>query len=222
KEYVVGRCSLSVEEVLKRIAKSPVEAAVPQARKLHAPLGLGPYEDLVDSYLKLGFAQPNGDDSIECIIASAEALPSGAMGTRCYVRACSRQVSGDKARQLPAKFRTKTSAGNTSSPWWNEILEFEVPVFLTGRTLTHSPDIRLVFRVYDRDIVNFTSSDYLAELVVPLADVLRADGLEAKPYPMSLGGAAKGQGDKLGWFGKNAQAGDTATSTASSEAAGKR
>eukprot|EP00931_Biecheleriopsis_adriatica_P060987 TRINITY_DN36648_c0_g1_i1.p1 TRINITY_DN36648_c0_g1~~TRINITY_DN36648_c0_g1_i1.p1 ORF type:complete len:1279 (-),score=235.12 TRINITY_DN36648_c0_g1_i1:8-3844(-) len=180
---VVARCSIPLKEVLDDIAKDPTMAEMPKARRLFSPLGEGPYEVLEDAAILLGFTQVN-EDTIGLLVEQVQGIPV-ASGERIFVRASVKQSCTGTVRRLPAKVRDVTSVKpNTCNPFWGEILEFEVPVFIGDRHITHSHDYRLHFQLYDRDIL--MSDDKLAELFVPLSEALARDGEPVRRYPLTL------------------------------------
>lgn len=180
----VARCSVAVEEILAQIAEDPKAAASPSARKLFSAAGRGPHTNVETAYLFVGFSQTCGGDSIDVIIESVDDIEIG-FGQKMYVVASLRQSSHGKVKRLPAKVRDVTSIQyHTVDPIWNEVLEFEVPVFIGDRHVTHSSEYSLHFQVYGHDY--FATDEFLAELTVPLSEAIAADGKASQLYNLAL------------------------------------
>eukprot|EP00930_Biecheleria_cincta_P015802 TRINITY_DN13053_c0_g2_i1.p1 TRINITY_DN13053_c0_g2~~TRINITY_DN13053_c0_g2_i1.p1 ORF type:complete len:1284 (+),score=172.17 TRINITY_DN13053_c0_g2_i1:89-3940(+) len=203
-DQCVARCSVNVEELLSQIAQNPKAAAQPSARKLFSPPGRGPHVDMETANLFVGFSQTRGGDSIDVIIDSVDAIEIG-FSQKLYVAASMRQSSHGKVKRLPAKVRDVTSIKyNTVDPIWNEVLEFEVPVFIGDRHVSHSSEYRLHFQVYDHDY--FASDDFLAELTVPLSEAIAADGKSSALYSLTLAKGYKSHVKKKPFFGGSSKA----------------
>eukprot|EP00443_Scrippsiella_acuminata_P129764 CAMPEP_0115571706 /NCGR_PEP_ID=MMETSP0272-20121206/85_1 /TAXON_ID=71861 /ORGANISM="Scrippsiella trochoidea, Strain CCMP3099" /LENGTH=1304 /DNA_ID=CAMNT_0003006275 /DNA_START=19 /DNA_END=3929 /DNA_ORIENTATION=- len=172
-DVLLAHCVVSLADVQVEIARSPEQAKGPQAYKLFAPMGQGPFKDLKRAVLYLGFTSI-GDNSVGCIIDSADGLPSVGSGTRLYIRCTVRQSITGKARRVPAKLKDKTKVvDNDPNPYFNDILEVEVPVSLRDRAILHGPDVHMLFEVYDYD--EGASDDLLGVLSLPMSDVLNCD-----------------------------------------------
>lgn len=203
-DQCVARCSVNMEELLSQIAQNPKAAAQPSARKLFSPSGRGPHADVETANLFVGFSKKPGGDSIDVMIDSVDAIELG-FSQKLYVTASMRQSSHGKVKRLPAKVRDVTSIKyNTVEPIWNEVLEFEVPVFIGDRHVSHSSEYRLHFQVYDHDY--FASDDFLAELTVPLSEAIAADGKASALYNLTLAGGYKSHVKKKPLFGGSAKA----------------
>jgi len=185
-DKVLARCSMSLEKVLADIAKDPQGSKTPSAHKLYSPLGEGPRKELKDALLFLGFSR-NVEDTINLTIGSTQGLklPFGGIGQTMYVRAKVRQSSAAKVNRLPAKVRGQTMVKpNTVNPYFNEVLEFQVPAFIGDRHVSISPEYFLHFEIWDQDVL--LSDDFLAELMVPVTEAFSRDGEPAKPYYCTL------------------------------------
>ncbi|CAE7732236.1 KIF1A [Symbiodinium sp. CCMP2456] len=177
----IARCSVLLEEVVQQLADSPSKELIPSARKLYSPLGQGPYQELVDAELFVGFFE--GEEGVVGI--SVKPMPGLAVGftNPTFVRATVRQSCAGAVQSLPAKVRDVTEVrSQTVNPHWGEILEFEIPVFVGDRHVSHSPDYRLHFQLFGKERMN--SDKLLAELFIPLADAIRADGQKAQSFEL--------------------------------------
>mmetsp|Transcript_87450 Transcript_87450/g.187612 ORF Transcript_87450/g.187612 Transcript_87450/m.187612 type:complete len:1260 (+) Transcript_87450:95-3874(+) len=187
RDVVVAHWTASVDDILAEIAETGSRAAVPKAQKLYSPLGEGPYEDLATAVMYVGFEQRT-EDTISCIIQNAEDLPS--LGGRSYVRMSITQSTEEfqsHAAGAPSKVLAATQViENTLDPIWNEVLDLEVPVYLSDREIVHSADMHLVFEVYDHDVL--TADDILASLTLPLSEALQDLGGEPRPYNLEYMG----------------------------------
>ncbi|CAE7397140.1 Tldc2 [Symbiodinium natans] len=177
----IARCSVPLEEVVRQLADAPSHELTPSARKLYSPLGQGPYEEVVDAELYVGFFEEAGD-VLGVSVKSVHGL-AVRFTQPIFVRATVRQSCAGAVQSLPAKVRDVTEVrSQTVNPWWDEILEFEIPVFVGDRHISHSPDYRLYFQVFCKERMN--NEKLLAELFVPLADAIRADGQKAKSFEL--------------------------------------
>lgn len=177
----IARCSVLLEEVVQQLTDSPSKELIPSARKLYSPLGQGPYQELVDAELFVGFFE--GEEGVVGIsVKSVHGLTVG-FTNPTFVRATLRQSCAGAVQSLPAKVRDVTEVrSQTVNPHWGEILEFEIPVFVGDRHVSHSPDYRLHFQLFGKERMN--SDKLLAELFIPLADAIRADGQKAQSFEL--------------------------------------
>jgi len=184
RETVMGVLTVSADEVLAQIAKAGDAGAAPRPSKLYAPPGEGPYEDLDDATLTVGFAL-SGTDALECQVEDATGLPPLGLGQRCYVSVTARQ--GHRGRQrvhhIDVEKRTRV-VSNSANPSFKETVELEVPVYLTDTGMKHGEGLRLHIEARDHDAGG--SDDLLATLTLPLSEVLKADGQALQPYDMQI------------------------------------
>lgn len=183
-DTLLAHCTVPIDEIFAHIASSPDSTAEPKAYKCFAPHGQGPYKDLEKAVLNLGFTR-KGDNSLGIIIDAAGGLPSMGTGARFYVRATARQSVSGKSRKVPAKLRDKTKVvDNDANPYFNEILEIEVPASMRDRTIQHGSDVYLHFEVWDFD--DGPTDDLCCFLSIPFADVLNYDGGDIRPFNLTL------------------------------------
>lgn len=201
KPTLLAHWAIPVATVLNDIQQDAAEAANPQPRKLHAPLGEGPFQDLKDSTIFIGFAQI-GEHAIECHIESAEGLLA-ANHRRCYVRVQykSNIERGSETSRITTQRRVRTSTiDNNLNPVWNEVLELHVPACHMESHFVYGRDLHLHFEVYDYDTLS--SDDLLGTLTLPFDHALEVEGKDVKAYNVELAEAFK---PKKGMFGKKNQ-----------------
>mmetsp|Transcript_139529 Transcript_139529/g.256618 ORF Transcript_139529/g.256618 Transcript_139529/m.256618 type:complete len:1261 (-) Transcript_139529:86-3868(-) len=183
--HCLARWSISLETVLSDIQRDPGEASRPQPRKLYAPAGEGPFQDLKDATINVGFIRSN-EHTLDCIIESAEGLVIAAR-KKCYVRVQykSKLEGRSETRRLTSQVRAKTATiNNNNNPVWNEVLEIKVPACHQESKFVYGPDLYLHFEVYDSDAI--TKDDLLGTLAIPFHHVLNKEGQGVKPYELDL------------------------------------
>jgi hypothetical protein len=211
KDTLLGHWSANVDEVLAQIARDADDTRTPKPHQLHAPVGEGPFQDLKDSAILVGFEQVN-ENMLDCLIDSAEGLAVGTGRSICvHMTLRSHSASGGKVRCVASKIPQKTSViDNELNPVWNEVLEVEIPSKHLDSQVMYGPDLFLHFEVYDSD--TFTADDLLATLTLPFARALQGDNQQARPYELMLASGYKVGKTKPPKRNSKVAAGDEASS----------
>lgn len=177
----LARCSIPLAEVL--------EDSKPMARKLYSPLGQGPFEELQDAQLLLSFSTAFGD-RLNINIMSVKGMQTS-ITKPMYVRATCRQNCASNVQSLPTDLRHGVTGSclDTSKPQWQEVMQFEIPVYIGDSHVQMSPDHRLHFQVLSR---SQGGDKAVAEMFLPLRSIVEN---RVKPFELTLlGKGAKSEG----------------------------
>eukprot|EP00927_Polykrikos_kofoidii_P039797 TRINITY_DN34103_c0_g1_i1.p1 TRINITY_DN34103_c0_g1~~TRINITY_DN34103_c0_g1_i1.p1 ORF type:complete len:1515 (+),score=247.19 TRINITY_DN34103_c0_g1_i1:98-4642(+) len=184
---LLGQWSMPVLEILKEI--SYMSSSKPRPRKLFAPVGQGPFKDLSDAFLFVGFEYTR-DGVIDCLIENAEGLPGLGVNTNTFVKVHARHSRFGITRNVSNRYCQRTRILNSNpNPLWNEMLELDLPANLVDKHLAYGPNMSILIEVFDADLV--TSDDLLGSLTLPLAQALRIDDEGVHVFDLELAAGMK-------------------------------
>lgn len=192
---VIAYHSMSLEEVFSE--QSKIGSISRKAKKLYSPPGQGPSKELKMAVLNVTISTLDADQ-LDLRIMSAEelVLPPTAPSSRAYVVASIRQTAARSPFKLLPKQRQQTPVVRASlTPMFNDVLELEVPAFMTDHQMTFGPEFSLLVELFRE---TKSGEELISELSVPLAEALKYDGQDAQAFETTLASTVKAESSIFG------------------------